>query len=193
MAANGITARRIPPRRPRVNAKQEGARLPDRGAGKRSRPNALGPVSVSFGVCIGAVFLCWACGNDEGNGRGAPGGLKEIAPEEYDELVHVEKPVSGAGEADDSREEYRRSGTLSGRGDADSFEVNAEYDRVDVVFVWPEGQTDFWVKVYGQEGDVLGDFDLDEGEIIQLLNGGKFTVEIYSKDGGGSWSATYRN
>jgi hypothetical protein len=164
---------------------------------ERSRSCAVGPLLVASAACIAAVFLCWACGGDEGGGRGAPGGLKEIPPGEYERLVHVEEPApgdyGGNGEAEEPRKEYRRGGTLRGKGDADSFEVNAKYDQVDVAFVWPEGQTDFWVKVYGREGDELGDFDLDEGEIIQLLNGGKFTVEIYSKDGGGAWSATYRN
>lgn len=177
------------------------------GCGRRelSRRYAFGPFSAAAGVCIAAAFLCWSCGGGEGGGRGAPERLREIAPEEYEKLVHVGDVPSrdyeetgdvlddGAGEAEEPREEYRRGGTLRGKGDADSFEVNAKYDQVDVVFVWPEGQTDFWVKVYGEKGDELGDFDLDEGEIIQLLNGGKFTVEVYSKGGGGSWSAAYQN
>lgn len=120
--------------------------------------------------------------------------MKEISPEEYEELVHVEEVPSGDyGDTGEARVEYRIGDTLSGAGDSDSFDVIAQYDQVDVAFAWPEGQADFWVKVYGEEGDELGDFDLDNGEIIQLLNGGKFTLRIYSKSGSGSWSATYEN
>ena len=155
-------------------------------------------------ACVTAAVLCASCG-DDGAGHGAPEKLKEIAPEEYEKLVDPGDVPSrdydetdgvsddGLGKEGETRKEYRRAGTLPGTGGADSFEVNAGYDQVDVVFTWPEEQVDFWVKVYGQEGDELGDFDLDKGEIIQLLNGGKFTVELYSKEGGGSWSATYQN
>jgi hypothetical protein len=180
-------------------------RPPRRVYRKRPRPYAVGPLFVAAGACIAAAFLCWGCGGDGGGGRGAPGRLEEIPAGEYDKIVQVEESSpgdysgtgdasgSGTGGTGEARKEYRRAGTLSGKGDSDSFDVIAEYEQVDVVFAWPEGQVDFWVKAYGQEGDELGDFDLDNGDIIQLLNGGKFTVEFYSKKGSGSWSATYEN
>ncbi len=143
---------------------------------------------------IAAVFQGVACNGDSDGGRGRPGQLREIPAEDYEKLVDVgEIPESYAEVEAEGRREYRREGSLSGKGDSDSFEVYANYDRVDVVFSWPEGETDFWVKVFGEEGDELGDFDLDNGEIIQLLHGGAFTVRIYSKGGGGAWSATYEN
>ena len=95
---------------------------------------------------------------------------------------------------DGAGDKYVLAGSLYGPGDSGSFVIVAERDQVDVVFEWPEGETDFWVKVYGGEGEVLGDFDLDNGEIIQLFERGEeFTLEIYSKDGGGHWRATYEN
>jgi hypothetical protein len=145
-------------------------------------------------VLVAAAISGVACGGDDGGRRGQPGQLREITAEDYDKLVEVgevpEKSPEGEGAG---RREYRRDGFLRGAGDSDSFEVYANYDQVDVVFSWPEGKADFWVKVFGEDGDELGDFDLDNGEIIQLLNGGKFMVRVYSKSGEGPWSAAYEN
>ena len=63
---------------------------------------------------------------------------------------------------------------------------------VEVPFSYPVGQVDFWVKVVGQDGyTVLGNFDLDNGEIIQLMGGGTFYLTIYSNRGSGYWNASY--
>jgi hypothetical protein len=84
-------------------------------------------------------------------------------------------------------------GYLSGTGDFKTFIVNARDDYVEVTFSYPKGAADFWVRVIGEDGvEVLGDFDLDNGEIIQLMGGGTFYLKIFSKDGAGSWSAVYR-
>lgn len=153
---------------------------------------------------MGTLFWV-SCGEGGGGGRGSPGGLQEITPEEYDKLIEVAEvptgdrdageggqPGAGAG-GEEPLKEYRRAGFLREKGNADSFDVYAEHDEVKVVFEWPEGEADFWVKVYGEEGTELGDFDLDNGEIIRLLNGGKFTLEVYSREGGGPWVATYED
>ena len=88
---------------------------------------------------------------------------------------------------------YRESGYLTGVGDSNDFTVNAGSDTfVEVFFIWPMGLADFWVRVVGEDGyTVLGDFDLDEGEIIQLMGGGTFYLTVYSKSGEGDWSAEY--
>jgi hypothetical protein len=85
------------------------------------------------------------------------------------------------------------SGRLSGPGKSDTFTVNAEsVQYLEVPFTYPAGSADFWVKVVGEDGrTVLGDFDLDNGEIINLSGGGTFYLTIYSKSGSGKWSATY--
>lgn len=83
-----------------------------------------------------------------------------------------------------------KSGTLVGPGDSESFDINTTKDYLEVTFTWP-GNASFWVKVHGQTGDLLGDFDLANGEIIQLYGGGKFTLTIYSVTGSGPWTATY--
>ncbi len=150
---------------------------------------------ISFvAALIAAAISAGACGGDGGGRRGQPGQLTEIAAEDYDKLVDMGEVAKNIPEGEASgRREYSRDGFLSGEGDSDSFEVYANYDQVDVVFAWPEGKADFWVKVFGKEGNELGDFDLDNGEIIQLLKGGRFEVRIYSKGGEGPWSATYEN
>jgi hypothetical protein len=84
-------------------------------------------------------------------------------------------------------------GYLSGPGASYTFTVNAgSVDYLEVPFTYPKGSVDFWVKVVGQDGyTVLGDFDLDNGEVIQLSGGGTFYVTVYSKMGAGNWSTTY--
>ncbi len=85
------------------------------------------------------------------------------------------------------------NGFLSGPGEFRTFIVNAKVNYVEVTFSYPKGTADFWVKVISEDGiEVLGDFDLDNGEIIQLTGGGTFYLKIYSKEGAGSWSAVYR-
>ena len=85
------------------------------------------------------------------------------------------------------------SGYLSGPGASYTFTINAgSVSYLEVPFTYPVGSVDFWVKVVGQDGyTVLGDFDLDNGEIIQLSGGGTFYLTVYSKMGAGNWSATY--
>jgi len=85
------------------------------------------------------------------------------------------------------------SGYLSGPGASYTFTVNAgNVNYVEVTFSWPKGAADFWVKVVGQDGrTVLGNFDLDNGEIIQLSGGGTFYLTVYSNRGAGYWSAGY--
>jgi hypothetical protein len=84
------------------------------------------------------------------------------------------------------------SGYLSGPGASNTFTVEAGSDTlIELLFYYPVGTVDFWVKVVGQDGyTILGDFDLDNGEIIQLMGGGTFYLTVYSKSGGGNWSAT---
>ncbi len=88
---------------------------------------------------------------------------------------------------------HYEGGYLAGPGASYTFTVNAgSVTYLEVPFTYPAGSVDFWVKVVGQDGyTVLGDFDLDNGEIIQLSGGGTFYVTVYSKMGAGNWSATY--
>ncbi len=70
------------------------------------------------------------------------------------------------------------------------FAVYAETQLLDVTFTYP-ATAEFHVKVLGQTGNELGDFALAGGPVIQLKGGGKFTFVVYSKSGGGVWTAYY--
>lgn len=84
------------------------------------------------------------------------------------------------------------SGYLNGPGSSYMFQVKAgKVDYVEVTFTYPRGSVDFWVTVVGENGETLGNFDLDNGEIITLSGGGNFWLTIYSIYGAGDWSATY--
>lgn len=79
------------------------------------------------------------------------------------------------------------SGSLP-KGESSTFAYEASSSDENLVFTWPSGAS-FWVKVYGSSGKLLGDYDLDEGDVINLTGGGKFTLKIYSKSGSGEWTA----
>ena len=186
MAERGITGARISPRAAAVNAKK-----PCGGEPCVSRLMFLFSLAATAGVLAAS-----GCQDEGAGGRGRPGELKEISAEEYEKLVAVgdlpESPEVGTGAGGGAATKVEHGGMLSGPGDSESFSVIPQSDQLDVVFEWPEGEVDFWVKVYGEEGEVLGDFDLDNGEIIQLFSKGEeFTLEVYSKEGGGYWRAAY--
>lgn len=82
------------------------------------------------------------------------------------------------------------AGTLRGNNDAARFDLYTPVEYVEVEFTYPETST-FYVKVLGKAGDELGEFDLSEGEIIELTGGGLFTLIVHSTAGGGEWTATY--
>jgi hypothetical protein len=82
---------------------------------------------------------------------------------------------------------HSESGYLADVNDYGEFVVYANSDYIEITFEWPVG-ADFWVTVYGMYDDLLGDFQLAEGEIIQLSGGGKFTLIVTSEYGGGEWS-----
>jgi transglutaminase-like putative cysteine protease len=88
---------------------------------------------------------------------------------------------------------FTEAGILKGPGDSYTFAIDAGNDTyLEIPFTYPKGSVNFWVKVVGQDGStVIGDFDLDNGEIINLNGGGQFYLTIYSKGGSGRWSATY--
>ncbi len=86
------------------------------------------------------------------------------------------------------------SGYLSGPGASYTFTINAgSVTYLEVPFTYPKGSVKFWVKVVGQDGyTVLGDFDLDNGSVIQLSGGGTFYMTIYSNNGAGNWSCSWQ-
>jgi hypothetical protein len=83
---------------------------------------------------------------------------------------------------------YALDGSISGyikdNTDEDEFAVLGDSDDIDVIFDWPAG-AEFWVTVYGRNHNELGDFDLNDGDTINLTGGGLFFLEVYS-----SWLIT---
>ncbi|MCP4230053.1 MAG: hypothetical protein GY771_07890 [bacterium] len=83
-----------------------------------------------------------------------------------------------------------KSGNLIGAGDSNEFPLYTQQDPTNVRFSYPKN-ADFQVTIYGREHNVLGDYRLEEGNEIQLIGGGQFFVEIYTKDEGGQWTASW--
>lgn len=132
-----------------------------------------------------AAVLCAAivaCSSLKGGEAEKPAPTPAPAPASEPEAGKVSKVTSG--------DTTTYSGVLRGVNDSNKFDVFAESDKIEVEFDWPDNAS-FHVKVLGMAGDELGDFDLSEGEIIELTGGGKFSLIVYSKSGDGPWSATY--
>ncbi|MEE9455952.1 MAG: hypothetical protein V3W11_02235 [bacterium] len=132
-----------------------------------------------------AAVLCVAiiaCSSLKGGEEEKPAPTSTPAPTPEPEVGKVTKATSG--------NTTTFTGVLRGANDSNKFDVFAENDLIEVEFVWPD-ETFFHVKVLGMAGDELGDFDLSEGEIIELTGGGKFSLIVYSRSGDGAWTATY--
>lgn len=78
-------------------------------------------------------------------------------------------------------------GYLTGSGDIDKISIDTDETPVYAVFVWDEGM-ELWVRILGKTDNPLGDFNMAEGNSAELAGGGKFTLEVYSKGGSGSWT-----
>jgi hypothetical protein len=129
-------------------------------------------------LCVAIVACSSLKGGEEKKTTPAPTPLPAPAPE----AGKVSKVTSG--------DATTYSGVLRGVNDSNKFDVFAESEKIEVEFEWPD-DTYFHVKVLGMAGDELGDFDLSEGEVIELTGGGKFTLIVYSRAGDGAWTATY--
>jgi hypothetical protein len=83
------------------------------------------------------------------------------------------------------------SGYLWGTGARASFEVYALSQETTVLFTWPGGGADFWVKATDKDKkEILIDQSLSKGDILTLKGSGIYYLEIYSKWGTGCWKAT---
>ncbi len=84
------------------------------------------------------------------------------------------------------------SGYVTDNTEEDEFALLADSTNLDVNFIYPSG-ADFYVTVYGRSHNELGEFRLADGAAINLTGGGLFYLEIFSKDTGGDWSATWED
>ena len=85
---------------------------------------------------------------------------------------------------------HSESGYIADTSDSNSFTLYANSTALEMDFTYPYG-ADFWVTVYGMTGNLLGDFQLSDGNVIELTGGGEFTIMVTSEYGGGSWSCIW--
>jgi hypothetical protein len=138
-----------------------------------------------FVALIVAAFLCAAivaCSSLKGGEESKPTPTPTPTPSTEAEEGKVTKTVVG--------DTVTFKGKLRGTNDSNEFDVFLDSTYVEVTFDYPSG-SQFYVKVLGKSGNELGEFDLSEGEIIELSGGGKFTLIVHSVGGSGAWSATY--
>jgi hypothetical protein len=83
-------------------------------------------------------------------------------------------------------------GYLTGSGDIDKIGIETDETPVYAVFQWEEGM-ELWVRILGKTDNPLGDFNMAEGNSAELAGTGKFTLEVYSKGGSGSWQCVMMN
>jgi hypothetical protein len=82
------------------------------------------------------------------------------------------------------------SGYILDNTDEDEFALLADSGDIDVIFDWPAG-AEYWVTVYGRSHNELGDFNLNDGDTINLTGGGLFFLEVYAVSGSGAWAAEW--
>ncbi|UCH78409.1 MAG: hypothetical protein JSU81_00230 [Candidatus Coatesbacteria bacterium] len=137
-------------------------------------------ITLAVAAVLGASIV--ACGSLKGGEEEKTTPTPTPVPTPTPEAGKVNKTTVG------STTTY--AGSLRGVNDSNKFDIFTEDSEISVEFTYPTG-ADYGVKVIGMSGDELGDFALDEGEIIDLTGGGKFTIIVYSSSGEGPWTATY--
>jgi hypothetical protein len=80
------------------------------------------------------------------------------------------------------------SGAVNSDSDWDVIDLYTDNTNIDVTFSWPAG-ADFMVTVFGRSHNYLGEFNLLDGETINLTGGGQFYLAVHAVTDKGSWSA----
>lgn len=137
-------------------------------------------VTLAVAVVLGVAVI--ACSSLKGDKESKPAPAPTPVPAPAVEEGKVTKTTVG--------DTTTLAGSLRGTNDSNKFDVFAESDFIEVDFDYPS-DAQVYVKVLGKTGDELGEFDLSEGDVIELTGGGKFSLIVHSRGGGGAWSATY--
>jgi hypothetical protein len=82
------------------------------------------------------------------------------------------------------------SGNVGGDRDWDIIDLYTDNTDIDVVFAWPQG-ADFMVTVFGRDQNYLGEFNLLNGETINLTGGGQFYLAVHCLNSTGAWTASW--
>jgi hypothetical protein len=83
------------------------------------------------------------------------------------------------------------SDDITGTYENSIVKVSTDEDPV-YALVFYQGM-DLWVKIIGQKGDTLAEYDLGKGNLVELSGSGDFTLQIYSKNGTGHWEGQFLN
>jgi hypothetical protein len=134
------------------------------------KAKALIPAAVAAALGC-AVLACGSSKRDEER-KGAPGAASEA------------REVAGT----PGGKTVTYAGVLRDENDANKFDVSARGDAVEIVFDTPE-DAQFHVRVFDAAGNELCEFDLTESNVVELLDGRKFTLVVYSRFLGGPWTA----
>jgi len=84
------------------------------------------------------------------------------------------------------------SGYLADKYEIDRMEVDTLVDSTNLVFSWDDTMNLF-AKIYGEEDNLLATYDLSEGNVVELIGTGLFTLHIYTTEGYGDWSCEALN
>lgn len=84
------------------------------------------------------------------------------------------------------------SGYISSTSEVDEIKVDSIVDPAHAVFEW-DRDMDLWVEVMSEDNKLLGEFNLDDGNVIELKGAGIFHLKLYSKYGYGDWSVEFLN
>jgi hypothetical protein len=195
LTGEAVEIRPAPPHVPEAEPEKPASPLSDK---KKQSLVAVLAAVICVGIVLTGYFIVKSLSSSTSGGGGIPYDNSDIASDLSHSLPSTESEETSTKDfsmtSPSSCEIFgsEASGYLNGPNDSCSWDIFARSDHVEVVFDYPEGSVDFWVEVIGEDGySVLGDFDLDNGEIIRLLGGGTFYMKIYSKSGSGNWSAEW--
>jgi len=83
------------------------------------------------------------------------------------------------------------NGEINSTSQVDQIAVNTDEDPIYAIFFYDK--LHLWCKIVGQNGKTLAEYDLNNGNVVELVGAGSFTLEVYSVEGTGSWNSEFIN
>jgi len=84
------------------------------------------------------------------------------------------------------------TGQIKSETQVDEIAVETDESPIYAVFYWDE-EMELRVRVLGQTGNQLGEFDLRNGNMITLNGAGRFILDVFSENGTGNWEMELSN
>jgi hypothetical protein len=85
---------------------------------------------------------------------------------------------------------HPEEGCLSSAEDTDTLYLRTNISPVYIAFDSDTG-LHLWASVYNENAALLGYFELQENEIIELTGSGKFMITLFTETGSGVWRCFY--